>query len=85
MARYSRRWPGCDRPPSWSESHHLKHWIDGGGSDLDNLVLLCHRHHWLVHEGRWQIVKQADGTYLTVPPPYRVDEWARAPDRPWVA
>jgi len=79
------RWPGCDRPASWSESHHLKHWIDGGGSDLDNLVLLCHRHHWLVHEGRWQIVKQADGTYLTVPPPYRVDEWARAPDRPWVA
>ena len=79
------RWPGCDRPPSWSESHHLKHWIDGGGSDLPNLVLLCHRHHWLVHEGLWQIVKQQDGNYLTVPPPYRVDEWARAPDRPWVA
>ena len=79
------RWPGCDRPPSWSESHHLKHWIDGGGSDLPNLVLLCHRHHWLVHEGLWQIVKQQDGNYLTVPPPYRVDEWARAPGRPWVA
>jgi len=79
------RWPGCDRPPSWSESHHLKHWIDGGGSDLPNLVLLCHRHHWLVHEGLWQIVKQQDGNYLTVPPPYRVDQWARAPGRPWVA
>jgi len=79
------RWPGCDRPPSWSESHHLKHWIDGGGSDLPNLVLLCHRHHWLVHEGLWQIVKQQDGNYLTVPPPYRVDEWARAPGHPWVA
>jgi len=79
------RWPGCDRPPSWSESHHLKHWIDGGGSDLPNLVLLCHRHHWLVHEGLWQIVKQQDGNYLTVPPPYRVDQWARAPGRSWVA
>ena len=78
------RWPGCDRPPSWSESHHLKHWIDGGGSDLPNLVLLCHRHHWLVHEGLWQIVKQQDGNYLTLPPPYRVDEWARALGRPLV-
>ena len=79
------RWPGCDRPASWSQGHHLKHWIHGGSSDLDNLVLLCHRHHWMVHEGRWQIVKLQDGGYLTIPPPYRVDEWARAPARPWVA
>jgi hypothetical protein len=79
------RWPGCDRPASWSESHHLRHWIHGGGNELSNLVLLCRRHHWMVHEGRWQIVKLDDGNYVTVPPPYRVDEWARAPDRPWVA
>src|ERR1700694_1788577 len=78
------RSPGCDRPASWSQGHHLKHWIDGGGSDLDNLVLLCHRHHWMVHEGRWQIVKLQDGGYLTIPPPYRVDMWARAPGRTWV-
>ena len=79
------RWPGCDRPASWSQGHHLKHWIDGGSSDLDNLVLLCHRHHWMVHEGRWQIVKLQEGGYVTIPPPYRVDEWARAPAQPWVA
>ena len=79
------RWPGCDRPASWSQSHHLKHWITGGGNDLPNLVLLCHRHHWMVHEGRWQIVKQQDGNFLTIPPPYRVDMWARAPGRTWVA
>jgi len=79
------RWPGCDRPASWSQGHHLKHWIHGGQSDLSNLVLLCSRHHWMVHEGRWQIVKQQDGNFLTIPPPYRVDEWARAPGRPWVA
>ena len=78
------RWPGCDRPASWCQGHHLKHWIVGGSSDLDNLVLLCHRHHWMVHEGRWQIVKQQDG-YTTIPPPYRIDEWARAPGRDWVA
>src|SRR5437899_12978285 len=33
--------------------HHLVHWARGGGTDLDNLVLLCHGHHRLVHEGGW--------------------------------
>src|SRR5258708_29340306 len=33
-------WPGCDRPASWSDGHHLVHWIHGGSTDLDNLVLL---------------------------------------------
>src|SRR6267378_2033164 len=49
------RWPGCDRPASYTSGHHLKHWIRGGPTDLPNLVLLCHRHHWMVHEGGWQI------------------------------
>jgi len=34
------RWPGCDRPAYWSEGHHLRHWIKGGPTELDNLVLL---------------------------------------------
>jgi len=29
------------------------HWARGGGTDLENLVLLCHAHHRLIHEGRW--------------------------------
>jgi len=37
-------WPGCERPASWSDGHHLVHWIHGGPTDLENLVLLCHRH-----------------------------------------
>src|SRR5207248_4268667 len=39
------RWPGCERPASWCDGHHMVHWIDGGDTDLDNLVLLCRRHH----------------------------------------
>jgi len=42
--------PGCDRPPSWTECHHVKHWVDGGPTDLGNLILLC-RHHRAQHEG----------------------------------
>jgi 5-methylcytosine-specific restriction endonuclease McrA len=44
------RFPGCDRPPGWSDAHHVVHWADGGATALDNLVLLCRPHHRLVHE-----------------------------------
>ncbi|HET9730340.1 MAG TPA: DUF222 domain-containing protein [Acidimicrobiia bacterium] len=42
--------PGCDRPPGWCEAHHIWHWEDGGPTDLDNLMLLCWRHHREHHE-----------------------------------
>ncbi len=75
------RWPGCDRPASWTVGHHLIHWVRGGRTDLENLVLLCHRHHWLVHEGGWQLVKSADGPLLTVPPTFGFNRSvARGPD-----
>ena len=44
------------------------HWIHGGASDLPNLALLCYRHHWMVHEGKWQLVRSDDGRMLTIPP-----------------
>jgi hypothetical protein len=62
------RFPGCDRPATYTSGHHLVHWIKGGSTDLPNLVLLCHRHHWMVHEGQWQLVKTDDGNILAVPP-----------------
>jgi hypothetical protein len=61
-------WPGCERPASWSDGHHLVHWIRGGPTDLENLVLLCHRHHRMVHEGNWQIAKTDDGQIMTIAP-----------------
>jgi hypothetical protein len=62
------RWPHCDRPASWSDAHHVIHWSKGGETDLSNMVLLCHRHHWMAHEGGWQLVQTAEGEVLTVPP-----------------
>jgi hypothetical protein len=51
------RFPGCDRPHSWCDAHHVVHWADGGSTALSNLVLLCRRHHRLVHEdgGRFRL------------------------------
>ena len=76
----SCRWPDCDRPASRSAAHHVVHWIHGGTTDLDNLVLLCHRHHWMVHEGNWQLVRGDDGRMLTVPPTVTFGPPARGPD-----
>ncbi len=49
------RFPGCDRPAEWCEGHHIQHWHDGGSTDLSNLVLLCSRHHHVIHDRRWQL------------------------------
>src|SRR3981081_3042906 len=62
------QWPGGDRPASWSEAHHLTHWSRGGRTNLNNLVLLCTRHHWMVHEGGWQITRDPTGRIVTIPP-----------------
>jgi hypothetical protein len=43
------RFPGCDRPHTWCDAHHVVHWADGGRTALPNLLLLCRRHHRLVH------------------------------------
>jgi hypothetical protein len=76
-------WPGCERPASWCQVHHLRHWAHHGRSDRDNLALLCYRHHWMVHEGRWQLARDADGVFHAVatvlPPPRARQSWARAP------
>ena len=64
-------WPDCERPASWCSGHHLKHWIHGGTNQPPNLTLLCNRHHWMVHEGNWQIVRGDDGRMLTIPPTVR--------------
>jgi hypothetical protein len=74
------RWPDCDRPAKWSTPHHVEHWIDGGSSELPNLLLLCGRHHWMVHEGHWQIIQGEDGGVLAMPPPTRFRPYMRPPD-----
>jgi len=73
------QWPGCERTASWSAAHHLVHWIKGGATDLSNLILLCHRHHWMVHEGGWKLSRSDDSRLLAIPPVYDYYR-ARAPD-----
>jgi hypothetical protein len=67
---------------TWTSAHHVVHWIHGGSSDLPNLALLCYRHHWMVHEGRWQLVKTDDGRMLAIPPQFDTyQQRARGPGK----
>jgi hypothetical protein len=55
------RFAGCDRPASWCDGHHIRHWVDGGDTALSNMVLLCAFHHTVIHEG-WRLVGDPGGT-----------------------
>lgn len=59
--------PGCDRPPSWTDAHHVLFWTRGGPTDTDNGALLCEPHHTEIHLGRWTI-EVRDGVPWFVPP-----------------
>jgi hypothetical protein len=55
LARDGRcRFPGCDNRLC-VDGHHIEHWVRGGATNLDNLLLLCRRHHRLVHEGGYSV------------------------------
>ena len=53
------RFPGCSHQRH-VEAHHVRHWIDGGETCLENLVLLCSAHHRLLHHGAFHIVMEDD-------------------------
>ena len=50
------RFPGCTNS-RFVNGHHIEHWSNGGETSLDNLILLCEKHHRLVHEGGFRIDK----------------------------
>jgi 5-methylcytosine-specific restriction protein A len=59
--------PGCGRPPSWCEVHHVRPWQEGGPTALHNLAMLCRVHHRLLHHSEW-IVRIRHGLPEFIPP-----------------
>ena len=60
--------PSCDRPPSYCEAHHIDQWHrDNGKTDIADGVLLCRRHHLLLHNNHWQVLRDR-GDYFLKPP-----------------
>ncbi|MEV7038990.1 DUF222 domain-containing protein [Amycolatopsis sp. NPDC051061] len=60
--------PGCHRPPRHCQGHHVRHWADGGPTELGNMVLTCAHHHRLLHRSGWQVRIAADGLPEFLPP-----------------
>lgn len=71
--------PGCDRAPEWCERHHIKAWIDGGATDLDNLTLLCSYHHHNFETRGWTCTINADGL-----PEWQPPRWIDRDQRPLI-
>jgi hypothetical protein len=62
------RWHDCERPPSWTEAHHINQWNrDRGRTDVADGVLLCRYHHMLLHDNHWDIVRRGPA-YFLIPP-----------------
>lgn len=70
--------PGCDIPPAWCEAHHIIWWKrDDGPTDVANGVLLCRRHHTLIHQDRWRIRREPGGARPWFIPPSHIDPTQR--------
>ena len=54
------RVPGCTRKKAWTDAHHIRWWRKHGETKLNNLILLCQRHHHLVHRYDWRIELDTD-------------------------
>ena len=67
--------PGCHRPPSWADAHHIRHWAHGGQTALHNLVLLCGHHHDTIHHRGWTVHIDHELPVFTPP------DWLRHPYR----
>jgi hypothetical protein len=72
------RFPQCRRPHPWTDGHHIVPWSQGGPTSQANLLLLCRRHHRMVHQpggftltledGR-PVIRRPDGSVLEERPP----------------
>lgn len=62
------RFPDCDRPPGWTEAHHITPWHSKHGrTDIRDGISLCRHHHMLVHNNGWEVVRHG-AEYFVVPP-----------------
>lgn len=70
-------WPGCDRPASWCDTHHVTWFSKGGATSVANGALLCTFHHTKIHQGDWQMRMTPSG------PEFRPPDWMRS-DGDWI-
>jgi hypothetical protein len=60
--------PGCRRPPEHCDVHHVRFWEQGGDTSLENTVLVCRRHHRMIHQQGFRVVVDSTGRRSIDPP-----------------
>ena len=87
------RFPGC-QARHYLQGHHADYWSKGGRTNIDDLALLCQRHHDLIHRGQFTMTladtggfefRRPDGTIIPSSPPAPADDPAVATPEPTVA
>jgi hypothetical protein len=78
------RFPACTRPPVMCHAHHIAHWLFGGETSLDNLVLLCGEHHRTIHHSPWQVRLNSDDAQAEFLPPLRHREVVSDAPQRWI-
>jgi hypothetical protein len=71
--------PGCSRPASQCEAHHVTWWSRGHKTQVEDMCMLCPQHHWQVHEGGWQMARREDGGFVFLPPQFSRGPTERIP------
>ena len=61
--------PGCDLGPRYCDAHHVPAWPDDGQTDIDDGLLLCRRHHSIVHTKGWTLGRDPTTGVVTVTTP----------------
>jgi hypothetical protein len=63
------RHPDCHRPPSDCDAHHVIHWLDGGPTNLHNLISFCRGHHTRHHKGEFTVTANGDQQFTITKTP----------------
>ena len=71
--------PGCAHPPQYCERHHIREWIDGGLTNLNNLTLVCAYHHHNFLARGWTCRINTDGIPEWIPP-----KWVDQDQKPMI-
>jgi hypothetical protein len=71
--------PGCAHPPQHCERHHIREWLNGGLTNLNNLTLVCAYHHHNFLARGWTCKINTDGIPEWIPP-----KWVDRAQKPMI-
>ncbi len=63
----------CAAHPAYCEAHHLIAWAHGGNTDIENLALVCTRHHHQLHDTNQILIRDGPNWHTRPAPSDRLE------------